>query len=851
MRPIIDVHVSPHIPEGLGALRELAFNLWWCWHHKAYELFRRIDGDLWEECHHNPVVLLGGVKQNRLEELSRDEGFLNHMDEVVADLKEYMGAETWYSRKHGRSEAPRYAYFSMEYGISESLRTYSGGLGVLAGDHLKSASDLGLPLGAVGLFYQLGYFRQYLNHDGWQQEAYPTNDFYRLPVLPVQKKDGSPLLIELRLFGPSVFIKVWKVRVGRIDLYLLDTNIKENPEEMRWITGQLYGGDIEYRIRQEIVLGIGGLRALHAMGIDPVVCHMNEGHAAFLALERIRLLMERSDLDFEQARLTCAGGNVFTTHTPVPAGFDLFSQGLMEKYFFKYIQDMKIDMETLMALGRPSGQNAPAPFNMAFFAMRNTTRVNAVSRLHGEVTRLMMSGEYRDVPVEEVPITHITNGIHLASWTSYEMSELLTRYLGPRWSEDAADPEVWKGVDKIPHAELWRTHERRRERLVAFVRRHLHEQSKRRDANSEELQRAWEVLDPRILTIGFARRFATYKRATLLLHDIDRLTAMLTDPDCPIQVIFAGKAHPADDQAKELIKDIHHFRRRPGIGSRVVFLEDYDMSVARYLVAGVDVWLNTPRRPLEASGTSGMKILANGGLNCSIRDGWWAEGYAPEVGWTIGGGEEYDNPQIQDTIEANALYDLLEKEIIPCFYERTNDGLPRRWIQMMKESMKKLCPVFNTNRMVMQYFSRLYEPAEEYYSRLIAGDHEGGKAYADWCRNIGENWHHVRILEVNSEEGKFRHIGQEIGVRASISLGPLSPDDVHVEIYGGLLDEHRHFRKGTVNKMELSETGENGVFHYRGVYKCQEVGRHGIGLRVMPYHRLSTGPHFLPHIVWA
>ncbi len=851
IRPVIDFNVAPHIPERIASIKELAYNFWWSWNYEADELFRRIDEDLWIETDHNPVLLLGRVGQNRFDELCKDEGFITHLDEVFERYYEYINAQTWYNRKYGVTDKVRYAYFSMEFGINKCMRIYSGGLGVLAGDHLKSASDLGLPLVAVGLCYQQGYFRQYLNPDGWQQEKYPVNDFYTLPLRELLDGEGSPLIVEIDMLGRPLYIKTWKVQVGRINLYLLDTNIPENNEEFRCITGQLYGGDREMRIRQEIVLGIGGYRLLSQLGIDPPVCHMNEGHSAFLALERIRTLMNKSDLDFDQARAICSGGNNFTTHTSVPAGFDLFSRELMEKYFSDYIRDLGIGLEQLLTMGRPTNPKGDEPFNMAFFAMRNTSRANAVSKLHTEVTRKMIRYEFPDVPMEEIPVIPITNGVHTRSWITADMAELLTRYLGPGWIENGADPDVWDGVDRIPNPELWRTHERRRERLVAFVRSRLMWQLQQRKVPGEELEQAWEVLDPRALTIGFARRFATYKRAKLIFSDIERIEKILSDTECPVQLIFAGKAHPADDYAKNLIKDIIHLLRRPGMRDHIVFIEDYDMAVARYMVGGVDVWLNTPKRPQEASGTSGMKVLPNGGLNCSVLDGWWDEAYNPDVGWAIGAGEKYSSDETQDHVESNALYDLLEKEIIPAFYTRTRDGIPRRWVEMMKHSMKQLCPMFTTDRMVQEYIQHLYQPTERQYIQLTKDNYSGGRQYAAWLRKIIEKWHEINIIDVRADVSQTQKIDQAIEVDADIHLGSLAPEDVKVEIYAGVLDEKGVFKNGDVISMTMVEPRPGSKYLYKGFYKSRSVGRHGIGIRVTPYHHLMPGNFSLPYIKWA
>ncbi|MEJ2738084.1 MAG: alpha-glucan family phosphorylase, partial [Anaerolineae bacterium] len=642
MKPIHTFLAVPSLPAPLEPLRELASNLRWAWNHETIELFRRLDSDLWETTGHNPLLMLGTIDQGTLEAAASDEGFLAQLARIDLELEVYKdGASTWFQRAHGPVQAPLVAYFSAEFGVTECLSIFAGGLGVLAGDHLKSASDLGVPLIGVGLLYQQGYFRQYLNEAGWQQEAYEDNDFHNLPLTLQRRPDGTPVTVEIPHPGRKVIAQVWRAQVGRVPLYLLDTNIPGNRPQDRDITDQLYGGDREMRIKQEMVLGIGGYRALEALGLEPTVYHMNEGHSAFLALERIRRLMETRGLPLADAREAASAGLVFTTHTPVKAGHDYFSPDLMNRYFADYARALGLSRQDFLALGRRNPANDGEEFCMTILALRLAAYSNGVSRLHGQVSRRMWQGLWPGVPEDEIPIGHVTNGVHFQSWISREMKELYDRYLGPRWREELADQTVWQQADHIAAEELWRTHERRRERLVAFCRRRLRDQLRRRGAPQAAIEAADEVLDPEALTIGFARRFATYKRATLLLSDRERLARILNDPDRPVQIIFAGKAHPRDDAGKELIRQIVELARQEAFRRRLVFLEDYDMAVARYLVQGVDVWLNTPLRLQEASGTSGMKATANGVLNLSVLDGWWDEAYRPEVGWAIGRKETY------------------------------------------------------------------------------------------------------------------------------------------------------------------------------------------------------------------
>ncbi len=828
--------VKAFLPEELRTLSELAYNLHWTWHPETIDVFRRLDRDLWNSTHHNPVKMLGVVRQDTLSQAVNDDGFMNHMQRAYDALQEHLNGPTWFESKFGTFDSPKIAYFSMEFGLTECLPIYSGGLGILAGDHLKSASELGLPLVGVGLLYQQGYFQQYLNADGWQQETYPDNDFYNLPVQLELDQNGAPVLVEIPFPGRTVYAQVWRAQVGRIPLYLLDTNVIQNNPEDRRITNQLYGGDQETRIRQEMVLGVGGMLALRTMGIHVHVCHMNEGHAALMALERVRHRKSKDNLTTEQALEIVKSGTIFTTHTPVPAGIDTFEPALVEKYVGNYLEKYGIQKDVFMALGRKNPRDASEPLNMALLALRTTAYANGVSRLHGDVSRRMWHEIWKDVPLQEVPIGHVTNGIHTRSWVSSEMSELLLRYLGPNWLKKPADQSIWQRVERIPDVELWRAHERRRERLVAFARKCLVHQLRRRGVGSKEINAAYEVLNPDALTIGFARRFATYKRATLLLHDVERLKRLLNDPERPIQFIFAGKAHPRDNAGKEFIRELIHFARQEGVRNHIVFLENYDINVARYLVQGVDVWLNTPRRPMEASGTSGMKVIPNGGLNLSILDGWWCEGYETDTGWAIGAGEEYSDPAYQDEVESKNLYDVLENEIIPLFYERTGDGLPRQWIAKVKASMMKLAPVFNTNRMVREYTERFYMKAYSNWKKLSANNFELAKKLVEWKQRVKANWDGVQILSARLHD-ENAEVGMALRVTAHVRLGELTPDDVVVHIYSGQLDSDRNITDSTIETMKcVNDTGSDGVYEYEGYIPCDESGLFGYSVRVLPYH---------------
>ncbi len=853
MRPIRTFTVTPSLPPRLERLRELAYNLRWSWDYETFELFRRLDIDLWEASRHNPVKMLGMLRQETLENAANDDSFLAQLSHVGERFDEYMNSKkTWFRRAYGRADGPSIAYFSMEFGISESLPNYSGGLGVLAGDHLKSASDLGVPLVGVGLLYQEGYFRQYLNADGWQGELYPDNDFYTMPLSLERQSDGSPVVIQVEYPGRIARAQVWRVQVGRVPLYLLDSNISGNRPEDRDVTDRLYGGDMDMRMRQEILLGIGGIRALAALGIEPTVCHMNEGHSAFLALERIRMLMQSAKVGFAEAREAIAAGSVFTTHTPVPAGIDVFYPDMIERYFGGYYRSLGLSQREFMALGRQDPDDEQEPFSMAVLALRLASRANGVSKLHGEVSRKMWQKVWPGVPESEIPIAAITNGVHSPTWVAgRDMAPLFDRYLGPRWREDPSDPTVWEGVEKIPGEELWRSHERRRERLVAFARERLVWQLERRGAPQSEIETATEVLNPEALTIGFSRRFATYKRATLLFRNPDRLARILGQRDRPVQIIIAGKAHPHDNPGKELIRQIVHFARREEFRRQIVFLEDYDMVVARYLVQGADLWLTTPRRPLEASGTSGMKVAFNGGLNLSVLDGWWCEAYSPSVGWAIGRGEVYQDQNYQDEVEANAIYNLLEKEIVPLFYDRGPDGLPRGWIARMKSSLRAICPLFNTDRMVSEYVRQMYIPSAERFQSLVDSDLSRAKELARWKAELRARWPELRIVRVDADVPSEVSVGSLVEVRADVQLGGLRPEDVSVELYQGPVDANLEIRDGTPIPMIYLERNGDGSAAFVGSIPCSASGLRGYALRVLPKHEDLANPYEPGLILWA
>lgn len=851
MYRIKEYRVVPLLPEKLSYLKELAYNLYWTWDHESQSLFRRIDVDLWEKTNRNPVLLLGSVDQGRLEELAKNSGYVSQLNRVETKVKDYMQRQTWFEQEHGDKNF-NIAYFSMEFGLTKGLPVYSGGLGILAGDHIKSASDLGLPFIGVGLLYQEGYFQQYLAKDGWQQETYPQNDFYNLPIIPVKNPKGNSLKIEVEFPGRVVTVQIWKAQIGRLSLYLLDTNINENSPDDRYITAQLYGGDDEMRIKQEIILGIGGVRALKALDIKPQVCHMNEGHSAFLALERIRQMMfenGQSGLTFEQALEATRGGNVFTTHTPVPAGIDRFDTNVLDDYLAPYYKEMKVTKEQFFQLGGVQFDTVEHKFNMAIFAINTAGNYNGVSKLHGQVARNMWHYLWPETPENEVPIGHVTNGVHVRSWISEDLSELFYRYLGSDWYRNPANESQWKLIPNIPDEELWRTHERRRERLVAITRESLRTQLQKMGASPSAIDYSSQVLNPEALTIGFARRFAAYKRAFLLFKDTDRLLSILNNKERPVQIIIAGKAHPRDKIGKGIIKNLIDIIRQEEFRQHIVFLENYDMRSASYLVQGVDVWLNNPRRPREASGTSGMKAGANGGLNVSILDGWWDEAYENDLGWAIGRGEEYDNSEEQDQIESEALYHLLENSVVPTFYNRTPNDLPREWVSMMKKSMQVTCPKFNTNRMVREYLKKYYLPAAERYQQATANNLKIAKELVEWKSKITANWDKVDVKKVELITDDKIRVGESLGIKAEIYTDGITPTDLCVDIYYGHLDTKGQIEDGKAIKMNLvKSTGQTHSFEAK--VPCYSSGKYGFSVRILPYHDALPNPHETGLVRW-
>jgi glycogen phosphorylase len=853
VKPVSTFTVQPSLPEALRPLLRIAYNLRWSWDHAAIDLFRRLDRDGWERCNRNPVLLLGTLQQSVLDAAANEESFLAHQRGVVEKFDSYLTGEgSWYRREHEKHDGLLVAYFSAEFGITECLAIFAGGLGVLAGDHLKASSDLGLPLVAVGLLYQQGYFRQFLNAAGWQQEAFEKNDFHTWPIQKVPN-------VEVRVELPSgqVAAQVWKVNVGRLQFFLLDTDIPANLPEHRAITNQLYGGDLEARLRQEILLGIGGYRMLEALGLRPTVYHMNEGHSAFLALEHVKRLMETRHLSFEEARLLASSNLIFTTHTPVPAGHDYFSPGLMNHYFAEYPDRLRLSRDEFLGLGRKDPLNADEEFCMTVLALRLASFSNGVSKLHGQVSRRMWNHIWTGVPEPEIPIGHVTNGVHLRTWVSNEMNLLYDRYLGPKWREEPADASLWQRAESIPAAELWRTHERRRERLVSQARLRLRAQLESRGTSKSAVEAADEVLNPDALTIGFGRRFASYKRATLLLRDPERLARILNDSSRPVQIIYSGKAHPKDHQGKELIKSIIDLATRQEFRRKMVFLENYDMAIARHMVQGCDVWLNTPLRPQEASGTSGMKAQANGVLNVSTLDGWWDEAWhigkaaGKEIGWVIGNSETYSDPAEQDQLEAEGLYELLEREIVPEFYERRSDGIPAKWVARMKRSIAMLCQEFNMQRMAMQYVNEYYLVAHKRFERLQAEDSSRVRNLAGWLARVRGAW--PRISVESAERSLMEiHLGEQITVTASVFLNELSPNDVRMEILAGPVNGNGELTDVVITPMSPCGRDDSGNHIFEATLRpASRSGLHGYAVRILPKHEDIVNPFIPGLIAWA
>ncbi len=850
MKTLGQVAVYPALDKKIARLGELAYNLWWSWYPAAQALYHAIDPELWKQVNHNPVKFLRLVSQRRLDAVAQDPEFLARYQDVMAAFDAYMKPQprqTWYARTQGDRRERVIAYFSAEFGLHESLPIYSGGLGILAGDHCKTASDLDLPFVGVGFLYPQGYFQQRIDADGRQQAIYEKLDFAEVPATPALGPDGKHVMIHVDLPGRRVYAMVWRIQVGRVPIFLMDTDVEQNAPGDRELSARLYGGDQQMRISQEVVLGIGGVRALRALGIKPAMWHMNEGHAAFLQLERIREFVQEAGLSFEAALWAARSNALFTTHTPVPAGHDAFPFELMDRFFGNYWGSLGLDRERFLDLGRHEAAWGPQ-FSMTVLALRTAGLANGVSRLHGEVSRRMWRNLWPDVPLPEIPIGHVTNGVHTDTWAHPGLTALFDRYLGADWREAIARRETWAGVAHIPDEELWAHHNRAKAEMIALVRERVVAQLMRIGAPPAQVNAAASALDSQALIIGFARRFATYKRATLLFRDPERLKRLLNDPHRPVRVIFAGKAHPADEPGKAFIQTIYQMSRQPEYAGKILFVEDYDANIARHLVSGVDLWLNNPRRPLEASGTSGQKAGLNGVPNFSVLDGWWSEGYEGTNGWAIGAEREYASEAAQDEADALSLYATLEQEIIPAFFERDARGIPTRWLQVMRNSIATVAPDYSFDRMLKEYFAKYYEPATELGIQVIGEKFAGAQELAAWEARVRDGWPQVGITASGPTRGEMK-VGSPLKVEAVLRPGALSPDDLAVElVFGrpgsdGLLD-------ATVVPMQRVGGGD-GELRYEATFDATESGTFVYGVRVRPAHPLLPNPFAVALVKWA
>ncbi len=851
MKLIGEVSVLPRLPEKISRLQELAYNLWWSWHPEAQELYAQLDPALWQQVNHNPVKFLHRVAQAQLDRAAGDAAYLAEASRVLREFDDYMapGADTWFSRNHADASSATIAYFSAEFGLHEALPIYSGGLGILSGDHCKAASDLGLPLVGVGFLYPQGYFTQRIDDTGQQIAVYEKIDFAEVPVTPALDNEGQEVVISVDLPGRVVYVKVWRIQVGRVLIFLMDTDVERNAPQDRELSARLYGGDREVRISQEVVLGIGGVRAIRALGYEPAAWHMNEGHSAFLGLERARQLVQGQGLSFDEAVEIVRSNTLFTTHTPVPAGNDAFAFELIDKFFWQYWGQLGIDRERFISFARQELEWGPQ-YSMTVLALRLSGYHNGVSELHGHVSRDMWKFLWPETPVEEVPIGHITNGVHTATWLPPELLDLYSRHLGESWLERVQEESAWQDIARIPAAELWHAHLARKDKLVEQVRRRVQRQYTRHGEGVQQLVAVEKLLDPAVLTIGFARRFATYKRANLIFRDVARIRSLLDDPERPIRIIFAGKAHPADEPGKALIREIYALSRQPEYEGKVIFVEDYDMNLARQLVSGVDLWLNTPRRPREASGTSGQKAALCGAPNFSVLDGWWVEGYNGENGWVVGEDREYRDTQTQDEADAYSIYRTLEEEIIPLYYDRDADGIPQGWAEVMKNSIMSCGPRFSAQRMVIDYCEQYYLPAESQGRAFRVGDYAAARALVDWKRRLNRHWGGVHVEALPPERASL-YVGEAIALTAKLWLpGEIRPEDVKVEAVYGEPDGEGGIRNPAT--LPLSAAGEEaGATIFRAELAPQASGKLALGLRVRPYHEMLTSPLDFDHVRWA
>ncbi|HEY0752632.1 MAG TPA: alpha-glucan family phosphorylase [Ktedonobacteraceae bacterium] len=842
--------VFPIMPARISRLYELAYNLWWSWHPEARSLYQDLDPQLWESVGHSPVRFLSEVEPASLGRAAEDTSYLQRYDEILATFDRYMhprAEETWFSRTYPELSERPIAYFSAEFGLHEALPIYSGGLGILSGDHCKEASDLGLPFVGMGFLYPQGYFRQRITREGVQEAFYDKLHFSEGPVVPAVDADGNEIMISVDLPGRKLHAKVWKLQTGRIALYLMDTDVSPNAPADRELSARLYGGDRDMRISQEIVLGIGGVRVLRALGINPAAWHLNEGHAAFLNLERCRELVAQG-LTFREAREAVAANSLFTTHTPVPAGNDAFSYDLIDRYFSGYWGQLGLTRDQFLGVAREDQGWGPT-YSMTVLALRLTGQHNGVSALHGNVSRRMWQFLWPGVDEDEVPIEAITNGVHCPSWIAPEMDALFKRYLREDWAEHADEQEMWEKVRDIPDAEFWKIHLQRKRTLIAYARERLRAHHLRLGEGPHQISEFDHMLDENALFIGFARRFATYKRASLIFRDLPRLQKLLDDPQRPLAIIFAGKAHPADQPGKALIEQVYQFSRGVAFRGKVIFLEDYDIDMARYLVSGSDIWLNNPIRPHEASGTSGQKAALNGLPNCSILDGWWDEGYNGENGWAIGEERDYHDQNAQDEADSLSLYTLLENEIIPTYFERGADGLPHRWLAIMKEAIRTCAPAFSMRRMVKDYTTRFYVPNIQQTRQAEQKHFEKARVLAAWKSNVQQAWPALELYADGRRDGQLS-LGEGVNVLAWVKVQKLTPEDLNVELVYG---EEKNEQITVPQKlpMQYVRQEQDGSYRYELRLQPGTSGSIAYGVRVLPTHPELTGKHDLGLVRWA
>ena len=846
------ITVNPQLPKRIGKLADVANNLWWSWNTEFLRLFQHIDFDLWEKSNKNPVKFLKHVSQDKLEEATKDNAFLKEYDKIVQDFEGYMSSKnTWFNNNYSEEKNDVIAYFSAEYGLDQTLPIYSGGLGILSGDHLKSASDLGIPLVAVGLLYKNGYFNQKINGEGQQETEYHNIDLYDLPINPVKDENGEDLIIYVKFPKRRLYLKVWQINVGRIKLYLLDSDIDKNHEEDRDVTLRLYGGDQEMRIRQEIVLGQAGVELLTKyLKMNPTVYHMNEGHSAFLTLEIMKNIIKEKEVSFEVAKDIASSKTIFTTHTPVPAGNDIFPLALVEKYFKDFWPRLNLSREEFLKLGMKPCKELQEGFNMGILALKIAGKKNGVSKLHGAVSRELFSEVWPEIAADESPITYVTNGIHTCSWLAPKLKELYNKYLIPYWQDNMHEDEVWEKIKNIPDEKLWNTHIERKNKLLKLVKENITERLRRSGYRYDDINEITSKLNPNALTIGFARRFATYKRATLIFKDLERITQILNNEERPVQLIFAGKAHPADKEGQDLIKYIHQVSMMPQFKGKIFVLENYNIAMSRYLVSGVDVWLNNPRRPMEASGTSGQKASVNGVINFSVLDGWWAEGYDQTNGWTIGTNAEYDSYEAQDQADSQSMYKTLEEKIIPMYYEKDRNGISKRWMEMMKNSIITTGGKYSTARMLVDYTNNLYMPlcklTKEYYQSI-----DNVAEYNAWKKDLIMNWKDIRINQDDQKEDRPLNAGDILEVGCEVELPNIDYNNVEVEVYYGKILEDGIVEKESIIPMKLTDMDdESRRYYYTAKIELKTGGNYGYTFRVMPKHEMLLDSANLNLIKW-